>query len=281
LGDLIVVVFISLAKRTSTRSNLVSGATWRRLSEYLGLSEYEARIYISLIEAGQAKARTLSVLSGVPRTKVYSVLKRLIDMGLVSEIPGAPRKFSPTPPSVALKHHLQTYRDTVQDLEALVSALESAFRKAKTKEDIRQCLAWIIKGRKRIFEKIQEMLAMAKKNVCIITNGNGLILLYKMFNKMFDDLIRRSIEVKIVTANKPNTEHILRELKYICDIKEFDFHLPMIIVSIDNEHILISHIQFDNYFLKFERDEAIFSNDPALYRLVWLLVSQAIKRIQL
>ena len=255
-----MVVFISSAKRVSAKSKLVPDTIWRKLSEYLGLSEYEAKVYASLIETGQAKARTLSVLSGVPRTKVYSVLKRLIDMRLVSEIPGEPRKFSPTPPSVALKPYLQTYRDTVQDLEDLISALENAFRKAKDRENVRQCLAWMIKGRERILKKIREMLAMAKRNVCIITSGNGLILLYKMFNKMFDDLISRSVEVEIITTNKPNNEHILRELRYVCNVKETDFYLPMIIVNVDSEHILISRFQFDNYFLRSEEDKAIFSN---------------------
>ncbi|MCD6088684.1 hypothetical protein J7K07_03070 [Candidatus Bathyarchaeota archaeon] len=272
-----MVVFISSTKRVSAKSKLVPDTIWRKLSEYLGLSEYEAKVYASLIETGQAKARTLSVLSGVPRTKVYSVLKRLIDMRLVSEIPGEPRKFFPTPPNVALKPYLQTYRDTVQDLEDLISALENAFRKARDRENVRQCLAWIIKGRERILRKIQEMLAMAKRNVCIITSGNGLILLYKMFNKMFDDLISRSVEVKIITTNKPNNEHILRELKYVCNVKESDFYLPMIIVNVDSEHILISRFQFDNYFLRSEGDEAIFSNDPVLYEIVWLLASQVVK----
>ncbi|RLI44360.1 hypothetical protein DRO64_04115 [Candidatus Bathyarchaeota archaeon] len=48
-------------------------ALWRRLSEYLGLSEYEAILYVPLIEIGQATARKLSVFSGVPRTKVYTI----------------------------------------------------------------------------------------------------------------------------------------------------------------------------------------------------------------
>ena len=272
-----MVVFISSAKRVSAKSKLVPDTIWRKLSEYLGLSEYEAKVYASLIETGQAKARTLSVLSGVPRTKVYSVLKRLIDMRLVSEIPGEPRKFSPTPPNVALKPYLQTYRDTVQNLEGLISALENAFRKARDRENVRQCLAWMIKGRERILRKIQEMLAMAKRNVCIITSGNGLILLYKMFNKMFDDLISRSVKVEIITTNEPYDEHILRELKYICNVKESDFYLPMIIVNVDSEYILISRFQFDDYFLRSEGDEAIFSNDPVLYEIVWLLASQVVK----
>ena len=51
----------------------------------------------------------------------------------------------------------------------------------------------------------------------------------------------------------------------------------MIIVKVDSEHILISRFQFDDYFLRSEGDEAIFSNDPVLYEIVWLLASQVVK----
>jgi len=271
------VVFIRWVKGTQVKSNLIVNATWQRLCEYLGLSEYEAKIYVSLIELGQSKARTLSVFSGVPRTKVYSVLKKLIDMGLVTEIPGEPRRFSPTPPNVALRSYLQTYQDTVQSLSSLISTLEDAFRKAKTRESMRRGLMWTISGREEILKKIQEMLAKAKKSVRIVTNENGLILLYKMFNKMFDELVNRSVEIKITTTDGPNNKHLIRELKYLCSIEKTDFHLPLIILSIDDDQLLMSHLQPNSYFLKSEKDKAIFSNDPVLRKLVWFLIAQMTK----
>ncbi len=259
------------------KSNLIVNATWQRLCEYLGLSEYEAKIYVSLIEAGQAKARTLSVLSGVPRTKVYSVLRKLIDMGLVIEIPGEPRRFSPTPPRIALRSYLQSYQDTVQSLSSLISTLEDTFRKAKNKENLRRSSIWTISGREETLRKIQEMLAKAKRFVHIVTNENGLILLYKSFNKMFDELVERSVEIKITTTNGSNNKHLIRELRYMCKVEETDFRLPLIVLCIDDDQLLISHLQPDSYFLKSEKDRAIFSNDPVLRKLVWSLITQMSK----
>jgi len=63
-----------------------------RLCECLGLSENEAKVYIALISAGVANARTLSVMSDVPRTNVYSALNRLAETGLITEIPEEPKK---------------------------------------------------------------------------------------------------------------------------------------------------------------------------------------------
>ena len=55
----------------------------QKVSQHLGLSEYEARVYVSLIMEGASEARKLSIRCGVPRTKVYATLKKLMEKGLV------------------------------------------------------------------------------------------------------------------------------------------------------------------------------------------------------
>ena len=256
------------------KGSLVINATWQKLCEYLGLSEYEAKIYVSLIEAGQAKARTLSVLSGVPRTKVYSVLRKLIDMGLVIEIPGEPKRFSPTPPKDALGPYLQSYQDMVQSLSSLISTLEEAFRRVRERGSMRRGSLWSISGREKTLRKIHEMLSKAKRSVQIVTNENGFILLYKSFNKLFDELVNRSVDIRIITANGRSNRHLIRELRYLCRIEEADFRLPVIILCVDENQLLISHLQPDSYFLQSGRDKTIFSNDPVLRKLVSSLITQ-------
>jgi sugar-specific transcriptional regulator TrmB len=43
----------------------------------VGLTEYEARVYLSLLRDHLNSASKLSKKSGVPRTKIYSVLRSL------------------------------------------------------------------------------------------------------------------------------------------------------------------------------------------------------------
>ena len=114
--------------------SLPSSATSHKLSECLGLSEYEAKVYVSLIERGAAKARTLSTMSGVPRTKVYSVLKKLVDIGLVVEIPEEPRRFAPLPPKTAFEPYIRSCQGMVDNLLSVVSFLEGTLEKAEEKE---------------------------------------------------------------------------------------------------------------------------------------------------
>ena len=45
--------------------------TWPKIVEYAGLSEYDAKVYLSLIGLGSSRARKLSIDCKVSQTKVY------------------------------------------------------------------------------------------------------------------------------------------------------------------------------------------------------------------
>lgn len=79
---------------------------WPRLVEYTGLSEYEAKVYLCLVGLGHSSARKVSRFCDVTRTKIYDTLKKLIDAGLVIEIPGSPKRFVSIAPEDALSAFL-------------------------------------------------------------------------------------------------------------------------------------------------------------------------------
>ncbi len=49
-----------------------------------GLSEKEAKTYLTLLELGESLAGDIATKSNLPRTLVYDILERLIDLGLTS-----------------------------------------------------------------------------------------------------------------------------------------------------------------------------------------------------
>ena len=50
----------------------------------LGLTKYEALVYIALLRVESASATKIHEISGVPRASVYPVLDKLMKKGLVS-----------------------------------------------------------------------------------------------------------------------------------------------------------------------------------------------------
>ena len=69
----------------------------------LGLSEYEARSYRSLLRTGPATAKELSRASEVPMGRIYDVLNSLEQQTLVrSQTAGRPKKYAAVEPEIAL-----------------------------------------------------------------------------------------------------------------------------------------------------------------------------------
>jgi sugar-specific transcriptional regulator TrmB len=66
----------------------------------LGLSEYEAKGYLSLLRESPSTAYEIATLSGVPTSKVYEVLKKLIEKGVISVVDkGKTKKYIPIEPA--------------------------------------------------------------------------------------------------------------------------------------------------------------------------------------
>jgi sugar-specific transcriptional regulator TrmB len=245
---------------------------WQKLCEYLGLSEYEAKVYVSLIEAGVAKARTLSLMSGVPRTKVYGILRKLIDTGLIVEMPEEPKKFAPNPPKTAFESYLHSYQNNAKNFLSVITFLDETFRKAKNEGMPQQETMWIINGRQEILGKIQEMLSRARSSVDLATNEETLILLYKVFNKMFDELAERRVKIRIATVLNSNSQHVINELRYTCEIEETDFCLPFIFLCIDEKQFLLTNLRQNDHPLNSARDRSIFSSNLFLREMIDSLV---------
>src|SRR5437879_6992338 len=55
-----------------------------------GLTEYQARVYLTLLDLGSATASQISPLSKVPRTRIYAAMQQLHEKGLVQILPETP-----------------------------------------------------------------------------------------------------------------------------------------------------------------------------------------------
>jgi len=121
-------------------------AEFEELSMYLklfnnGFTEYESRIYTALILFGKMNARKLSMITKIPRTKIYNAINRLIELNYVRE-----RKengvsyFIPEDPEKVLGPFLDTIRSRLKICEDILNRLSyyygQKFSKLGTFENI-------------------------------------------------------------------------------------------------------------------------------------------------
>jgi sugar-specific transcriptional regulator TrmB len=83
----------------------------------LGLSDYEIRVFITLIGVGPTNYRTLVKESNVPTGKIYQVLSNLESKGFIEADQGSPKLFKAIEPKKAVMRRLRQIEDTYLDLE--------------------------------------------------------------------------------------------------------------------------------------------------------------------
>ncbi len=96
-----------------------------RLME-LGLSEYESRAWISLLKANPSTAYEVARTSGIPTAKIYPVMDRLVERGMILDLrEGERRRYAPCDPEDFLGRFRQKTEETLSSLSRDLSALAS------------------------------------------------------------------------------------------------------------------------------------------------------------
>jgi sugar-specific transcriptional regulator TrmB len=89
----------------------------------LGLTEYEATAYLVLLEEQPLTAPQLSECSGIPLSRVFSVLTNLEDRGAVESSNGTgPRGYFAVPAEEFLDRIRRDYREKLAELRQNLSA---------------------------------------------------------------------------------------------------------------------------------------------------------------
>src|SRR5579883_1225055 len=91
----------------------------------LGLSLYEARLYLGLLTGGSQNGNELSRTSGVPSSKVYSMLERLAADGIVARAQrGNTVEYVCVPPQDLLHKLRERFTKPLEYLEEALPAIE-------------------------------------------------------------------------------------------------------------------------------------------------------------
>jgi len=133
----------------------------------LGLTKYEALVYIALLKVAGATATEIHEISGVPRASVYPVLDRLTQKNLVSVSNTSPKRFDAIAPDEGISN-LMTHIEASAD--AAKQVLNEIFSHRIGAERGTQELIWSINGRENIYLRINDLIRHAESGVNIFTN---------------------------------------------------------------------------------------------------------------
>jgi HTH-type transcriptional regulator, sugar sensing transcriptional regulator len=124
----------------------------------LGLTTFEAKAYLSLLQKGNVTGYELSKASGIPSSKIYSVLNHLVGKDLIVPLEAHPVRYLPRTPEEAVEKMVKEFGETF-------SFLKKELGKLQRRPDREEVVARNILGKKEIFRKAREIIHGTKHSL--------------------------------------------------------------------------------------------------------------------
>jgi sugar-specific transcriptional regulator TrmB len=138
----------------------------------LGLTNYEARVYLALTRRGSSTAAESARVAGIPRQRIYDVLASLVTRGLASARPGQVTKYVATPPAEAVERLVSDHRQRLEQLEresrVLAESLTPAFESGQEHTDPLEYIE-VLRDRRAINQRFGELQAGIEREILVFT----------------------------------------------------------------------------------------------------------------
>ena len=190
----------------------------------LGFTEYEAKVLVSLVKLKIATPKQISLDSNVPQNKLYQILKKFVELGILALIPADSKKYELINIKTFINQKLKEKQEKLKQLNQISKNLEIIGN------DEKQAVFSLIKGQRAIMNKLAEMNNTVRNEVLGVQRGwkywaEGIRAMKKA--------IDRGVNVKLIgVVNKENLDRVLEWYKIGCKIRVYnpkfgDFPLRM------------------------------------------------------
>ncbi|WP_224336759.1 TrmB family transcriptional regulator [Haloprofundus halobius] len=162
--------------------------------ERLGLTNYEARVFVALHRLGTGTAKDIHDLAGVPRSQVYGAAEDLEARGLVELQQSTPKRYRPVSLDAAkelLTARLERERDRAFDALAELRREEHG---EETRDDV-----WTVRGRKPIDDRTVDLVHRAETR--IVFGADSLDLLSDDVMTALRERAAAGLDVHVVSAS--------------------------------------------------------------------------------
>ncbi|MDF2684326.1 MAG: TrmB family transcriptional regulator [Brevibacillus sp.] len=158
-----------------------------------GFSQYESKVYEALVSSEEPLDATKIVKhSGVPKAKIYEVIARLIEKGMVMDSVSEKKKlYSALPLPLVIEKLTAEFQDNVKQLK--INANKKSFS-----ED----LVWSLKVDTSIRAQSKQLIQNAKNSIRISAWKDDLIEYLPLLEEKEESGV--DVEVLVVGALKPN-----------------------------------------------------------------------------
>ena len=124
----------------------------------INFTQYESKAYLALLKHDQVSGYELAKNSGIPASKIYQVLNKLLAKEVVVALDTEPVKYSPIPPDQVMSRFRNDY---LQNIDTLKSSLDDVYNKHQHTDNY----LWNITGREPILNRVNQFIDKANISI--------------------------------------------------------------------------------------------------------------------
>jgi len=214
----------------------------------LGFTANDARVYVALLKHHPGTGYELAARSGVPRSAIYTILRRLQGLGVVNAIGDKPARYVPLPPDRLLGLLESRFSRHRKQLESALDQLTAQTAEAST---------WTVEGYPAMLEQAQRLVDKAQRSVFISLWAREATALADSLR----DAEARGVKVVLFSFTPVPTD-VGRVLSYELPEEELGQHWPHRIILVADMTRLLAGGADDT-----EENRAVVTNEPALVEI--------------
>ena len=233
-----------------------------------GLSDYQARVYLALLDFPSLSAGALAKAAQVPRNRLYEVLEELHAMGLVDILLEESRKYRAQPISKYLDRSLSDLKDRIRSIEAQKSYLDMAFRPPALgeAEDLESGATRVILTRRSVAREIDRLVESGTGRLVCAGSVGGWERVFRHLDRFPAARDRNEVEVVLprVVQQGGGVERLAEGWQHA--IRWTDIPLRTLTFVSGDQELLLVHPVPDDERPRVGRDFGLLSTNLAFVR---------------
>jgi sugar-specific transcriptional regulator TrmB len=179
----------------------VSKEELKRILKDFGLTDTEGNLYLFLARRGALKGTEIARQLKKDKGQVYNILKNLQAKGLVEATLEAPTRFTTVPFEKVVEATIKAKRDEAARIESIKQELLDYWKKtsrARPQAELEKFM--VIKGKKKIYSKILQMMKETKNRLSAVSSIQGLLRAdqFGLLDVAFDHPLKSQVQFRFI-----------------------------------------------------------------------------------
>ncbi|MDW0200689.1 MAG: helix-turn-helix domain-containing protein, partial [Nitrososphaeraceae archaeon] len=162
--------------------------------EEFGLSKYESMAYITLVSKGTLGASEIAYYSNLPRTKIYTTLKKLERKKLSTISSQKPMIATATPPDEAFGELITMQQGRLASMHNILNSLKKLRDEEKKPYEEKK---YLVLEPNAVVQKIEELISSTKSNIDFILDSWGQNVVFQS-NASLSEAVKRGVKINIL-----------------------------------------------------------------------------------